>query len=491
MSRNMTYILYLYFLTKRLKNDSNGAMNINLFGITDPILIFTIILFIVLVFPAIFNKIKLPGIVGLIVAGIIIGPNTFGILENGDAINLISKVGILYIMFLAGLEVDIFQIKKNIPSSITFGLLTFFIPLIMGTLVGLFVLKLSVASSILLAGMFSTHTLLSYSIVSKLGLVNNSGATAAIGGTIITDTLAMLVLAIITAPSNEKNDILFWIKFFLFLAIYTLAVISLVPLIGRWFFKTLAKNETVEYIFVLFIVLTCSCLAPLAGLEPIIGAFLAGLILNSLIPKKSALMNRIDFIGNSLFIPIFLISVGMLVDLKILFANPKTWLVSLTMIIVALTSKFLAAFFSGKILKWSKNEIGLVYGMSVNHVAATLAVVLIGYDFGFFDDSILAGTIIIITITCFIGPIITEYFGKKIVLSEDRPIEERNEQNLRILVPIYNKNHIKDLMELSFILSKNYSTESIYPINIVMDDFNVEIKIWSLRNFSPSPSLSL
>ncbi|OQB69114.1 MAG: Glutathione-regulated potassium-efflux system protein KefC [Spirochaetes bacterium ADurb.Bin133] len=477
MSRNMTYILYLYFLTKRLKNDSNGAMNINLFGITDPILIFTIILFIVLVFPAIFNKIKLPGIVGLIVAGIIIGPNTFGILENGDAINLISKVGILYIMFLAGLEVDIFQIKKNIPSSITFGLLTFFIPLIMGTLVGLFVLKLSVASSILLAGMFSTHTLLSYSIVSKLGLVNNSGATAAIGGTIITDTLAMLVLAIITAPSNEKNDILFWIKFFLFLAIYTLAVISLVPLIGRWFFKTLAKNETVEYIFVLFIVLTCSCLAPLAGLEPIIGAFLAGLILNSLIPKKSALMNRIDFIGNSLFIPIFLISVGMLVDLKILFANPKTWLVSLTMIIVALTSKFLAAFFSGKILKWSKNEIGLVYGMSVNHVAATLAVVLIGYDFGFFDDSILAGTIIIITITCFIGPIITEYFGKKIVLSEDRPIEERNEQNLRILVPIYNKNHIKDLMELSFILSKNYSTESIYPINIVMDDFNVENKI--------------
>lgn len=452
-------------------------MNLNLFKITDPILIFSIILFIILVFPTIFNKIKLPGIVGLIVAGIIIGPNSFGILENGDAINLISKVGILYIMFLAGLEVDIFQIKKNISNSVTFGLLTFFIPLIIGTLAAYFILKMNIFSSILLASMFSSHTLLTFPIISKLGLAKKSSVAAGIGGTIITDTLAMLTLAIITGTARGESGVIFWVKFSVFLILYAIASLFLVPAIGKWFFKAHAKNEIIEYIFVLFIVLTCGYFAHIAGLESIIGAFLAGLILNSLIPKRSALMNRIEFIGNSLFIPIFLISVGMLVNVKILFVDPKTWIVSLVMIVVALISKILAAIFSGKLLKWTINDIGLIFGMTVNQAAATLAAVLVGRQLNFFDESVLSGTIMMIAVTCFVGPIITEYFGKKAVLSEDKPFEERGGQNLRILVPIYNKNHIKDLMELSFILSKKYSTESIYPINIVMDEFNVEKKI--------------
>jgi len=452
-------------------------MNINLFRITDPILIFTIILFIILVFPTIFNKIKLPGIVGLIIAGIIIGPNTFGILENADAISLISKVGILYIMFLAGLEVDVFQIKKNISSSVTFGLMTFFVPLVIGTFSAFFILKMNIFSSILLASMFSSHTLLTFPIVSKLGLVKKSSVAAGIGGTIVTDTLAMLTLAIIAGVARGESGVFFWIKFSTFLILYAVASLFIIPAIGKWFFKAHAKNEIIEYVFVLFIVLICGYFAHIAGLETIIGAFLAGLILNSLIPKRSALMNRIEFIGNSLFIPIFLISVGMLVNVKILFIDPKTWLVSSVMIIVALISKFLAAFFSGKILKWTKNDIGLVFGMSVNQAAATLAAVLVGRQLNFFDESVLSGTILMIAATCFIGPIITEYFGKKSVLSEDKLFEERGEQNLRILVPIYNKNHIKDLMELSFILSKKYSTESIYPINIVMDELNVEKKI--------------
>ncbi len=221
-------------------------------------------------------------------------------------------------------------------------------------------------------------------------------------------------------------------------------------------------------------VLFCSYLAHLAGLEPIIGAFLAGFIFNSLIPQKSVLMNRIDFIGNSIFIPIFLISVGMLVDVKMLFSDSKTWIVSGCMITVALISKLAAALITKRILKWGKYEAGLSYGLSVNQAAATLASVLVGYSLKFFDDSILTGTIMMITVTCFVGPIITDFFAKKIVLSQENGDLDSVKTNLRIMTPINNRNNVKELMELAFILHKKYSTDAIYPTNIVMDSFEVE-----------------
>nr|HPO50096.1 cation:proton antiporter [Spirochaetota bacterium] len=224
----------------------------------------------------------------------------------------------------------------------------------------------------------------------------------------------------------------------------------------------------------LFMVLFCSYLAHLAGLEPIIGAFLAGFIFNSLIPQKSVLMNRIDFIGNSIFIPIFLISVGMLVDVKMLFSDSKTWIVSGCMITVALISKLAAALITKRILKWGKYEAGLSYGLSVNQAAATLASVLVGYSLKFFDDSILTGTIMMITVTCFVGPIITDFFAKKIVLSQENGDLDSVKTNLRIMTPINNRNNVKELMELAFILHKKYSTDAIYPTNIVMDSFEVE-----------------
>ena len=322
----------------------------------DPIFLFSVLLFIILVFPVLFGKFKLPSLIGLIVAGIIVGPNAFGVVEKTLAIDILSKIGLLYIMFLAGLEIDLFQIKNKINDTIVFGIATFLIPLVMGILVGFYILKLNMVTSVLLASMFSSHTLLTYPIVSKLGLVKNNGVISTIGGTIITNVLALLILAVIAGSAKNSSGIVYWIKFISLLAGYTLVVIFLIPKIGKMFFKTRKKDDSLEFIFVLFMVLLCSYLAYLSGLEPIIGAFLAGFIFNPLIPQNSVLMNRINFIGNSLFIPIFLISVGMLVDIKVLFSDVKTWIVSISMVAVAIVSKLLASFISQKILKWKKFE---------------------------------------------------------------------------------------------------------------------------------------
>lgn len=443
----------------------------------DPIFLFSVLLFIILVFPVLFGKFKLPSLIGLIVAGIIVGPNAFGVVEKTLAIDILSKIGLLYIMFLAGLEIDLFQIKNKINDTIVFGIATFLIPLVMGILVGFYILKLNMVTSVLLASMFSSHTLLTYPIVSKLGLVKNNGVISTIGGTIITNVLALLILAVIAGSAKNSSGIVYWIKFISLLAGYTLVVIFLIPKIGKMFFKTRKKDDSLEFIFVLFMVLLCSYLAYLSGLEPIIGAFLAGFIFNPLIPQNSVLMNRINFIGNSLFIPIFLISVGMLVDIKVLFSDVKTWIVSISMVAVAIVSKLLASFISQKILKWKKFESGISFGMSVNQAAATLAAVLVGYELKFFDESILTGTIMMISVTCFLGPIITDYYGKKLALSQESQNQEDVLKNLRIFVPLHNKNNIKDLMELAFVLYKKYSTESIYPANVVLDSFDTEERL--------------
>jgi len=443
----------------------------------DPVFFFTVLLLIIFIFPSLFSRIKLPYIIGLIIAGIIIGPNALGIIEKNSAMQLFSKIGLLYIMFLAGLEIELIQIKRNFNNTLFFGLITFFIPLIIGTIVAYFVLKMNLVPSILLASMFSSHTLITYPIVSKLRILKNKAVTSAIGGTIITDILALFVLALITGTAGEHSGYFFWIKFFIFLILYILAIIFIMPRITRLFFKIHAKTNIQEYLFVLLLVFVCGYLAHFAGLEPIIGAFLAGLILNSYIPKNSILMNRIHFVGEALFIPVFLISVGMLIDFRILLTNKLAWLVSGCMIIVAVLSKLLASVISGFFLKWKKEETGLVFGMSVNQAAATLAAVLVGYDLKIFDEAILTGTIMMISITCFIGPFITEYFGKKVEIKEKKDELEESKNKLRILVPIRNKDNIKHLMDLSFALYKKFSSDTIFPLNIVIDDLNIENKI--------------
>ena len=282
------------------------------FPLEDPVQVFTVILLIIL-FGPLLSRLRIPGVVGLILAGALVGPHGLHVLEQTET-TLFGTVGLLYIMFIAGLEIDLADFHKNRKRSLVFGAITFAIPLLIGTVVGYYFLEYPLRSSVLLASMFATHTLISYPIASRLGIVRNEAVTITVGGTMITDTAALLILVMITASVSGELNALFWGRMLVSIGLFTTIVLGGFPIVGRWFFRHAEQDGVVQYIFVLTMVFLAAFLAELAGLEPIIGAFLAGLALNRLVPHTSALMSRIEFIGNALFIPFFLIKVGMLVD---------------------------------------------------------------------------------------------------------------------------------------------------------------------------------
>lgn len=447
--------------------------------IHDPVLIFAIVMLIVLLAPLLAQKMKMPGIVGLLFMGVIIGPHVLGLLERDKTIELLGTVGLLYIMFIAGLEIDIGQVKKNRNYSISFGLITFTIPLLIGTASGYYILNMSVMSSILLASMFSSHTLISYPIISKMALTKQKAVTTTIGGTIITDTLAMLILAIVVGANNGELNLLFLIKLFGLIALYAVATIFLLPKIASWFFKHFSSERGIEdYVFVIAALFVCSYFSILAGLEPIIGAFLTGLTLNNLIPEKSLLMNRINFVGNSLFIPFFLISVGMIVHPQLIFSDFETIIFSVVITSLLIFGKWFAAYLTSKVLKFNNNEKNLIFGLSVSHAAATLAVVLVGYRVGLFNDSILTGTITIIIVTCFISPLVTSSAAKKILItSADETDFQPSGLLNRILIPLKNPATLNNLIEFAILAHPQKSRDALYPLNIVMEGKNIEDQI--------------
>jgi Kef-type K+ transport system membrane component KefB/nucleotide-binding universal stress UspA family protein len=345
----------------------------------NPVLLFSLILFIILFAPLILNKLKIPHLIGLIIAGAIIGPNGLNLMLRDSSIVLYGTVGLLYIMFLAGLEIDMADFKKNSKKSLVFGLLTFSIPMTLGTLISKYFLEFSWMTSVLLASMFASHTLIAYPIVSKLGVAKNRAVNITVGGTVITDTLALLVLAAIAGMATGDADTAFWVRISISVIIFGLIVMFIFPIIARWFFKKFDDNIS-QYIFVLAMVFLGAFLAEAAGIEAIIGAFLVGLALNRLIPHTSPLMNRVEFVGNALFIPFFLIGVGMLIDYRVFFKDLETIKVAATMIVVATLAKFLAAWITQKIYGFNRNERRLIFGLSNAQAAATLAAVLVGFN---------------------------------------------------------------------------------------------------------------
>ncbi|TVQ24859.1 MAG: cation:proton antiporter, partial [Spirochaetaceae bacterium] len=441
---------------------------------TDPVLVFATVMLLILVAPALARKARLPEIIGLIVAGMVVGPYGFGLLARDQSIELLGKVGLLYIMFLAGLEIDLNEVRRNRSHTLIFGMITFTIPLTMGTALGYWVFGMTVPVAILLASMFSSHTLVTFPAVGKLGLTKARSVTTAVGGTIITDTLALLVLAVIVSSSRGDLDPLFWIRLFSLMIVYMLATLFLIPRIGRWFFRRLGTDENVEFVFVMTLTFVTGFLAHLAGLEPIIGAFLAGLTLNSLIPEKSRLMGRIHFSGDAIFIPFFLISVGMLVNLRLLIADVDVWIVIGGMVSIALLSKWMAAHVSGWILKYRRSESRLVYGLSVNQAAATLAAVLIGYDIGLFDDAVITGTIMMIAVTCLAGSVITQRAGRALALEVEHADFDSSTAPNRILVPLSARQGAKELLDVAILLRSPGDHEPLYPLRVVSDGPGVE-----------------
>src|SRR5699024_5133912 len=289
----------------------------------NPVLIFSLILFIILLAPILLKKIKIPGIIGLIIAGIVIGPEGFNVLES-DKIEIFSTIGLLYIMFIAGLELDMNQFKAHKNKSLVFGFFTFAIPMAIGYPVYYYILgqwdeHISQEAALLTASMFATHTLVSYPIVSKLGLAKNVATSITVGATILTDTAVLILLAVILGSHSGGLSQEFWIQLAIGIVLFSACMFLVIPRITTWFFRKFSSEQHSHYVFVLAVVFLAAFLSEIAGLEAIIGAFFAGLALNKLIPDSSALLQRIDFIGNSLFIPFFFISVGMIVDVSVIF----------------------------------------------------------------------------------------------------------------------------------------------------------------------------
>ncbi|TVQ11372.1 MAG: cation:proton antiporter [Balneolaceae bacterium] len=448
---------------------------------SDPVLIFACLMLIILLVPILFSRIRIPGIIGLIVAGILVGPSVAGILERDSTIILLGTVGLLYLMFMAGLEIDLKRFFRYKGHSLVFGAYTFFIPQVVGAVLTVYILGFEWLPAILLASMFASHTLVAFPIASKLGITKNTAVTTAIGGTIITDTAALLVLAVVLAMGEGNVTTSFWVNLAISLTVFSLFVFMVIPKIARWFFQNVSEESYLEFVFVLAIAYLISFLSEIAGVEAIIGAFMAGLALNRLIPENGTLMNRIHFVGNSMFIPFFLLSVGMIVDIRVFVAGLDAWIVAIFMVTVAICAKFLAALLTQKTLNYSYNEMMSMFGLSVAQAAATLAVVLIAFDYGIFGDfgdAVLNGSILMILVTCIVSPVVTMKYGKKLALAEQDKPYDPSEAPQRILVPLANPETSQALMDIAFLVRDKNSNEPLYPLTVtrgVSNDIGAEV----------------
>ncbi len=449
--------------------------------LTNPVFKFLVILIIILGAPILLNRIRIPHILGLIIAGAIIGPNGFNLLLRDSSIILSGTAGLLYIMFLAGLEIDLADFKKNSGKSLLFGFYTFCIPMVLGIVSGIYLLNFSMLTSVLLASMFASHTLIAYPILSKLGVTKNRAVNIAVGGTMITDTLALLVLAVIVGLAHGDVTSAFWTKLSVSIVLFGLIVMLLFPIIGRWFLKKYDDSVS-QYVFVLVMVFFGAVLAEAAGIEAIIGAFLTGLALNRLIPSTSSLMNRMEFVGNAVFIPFFLIGVGMLIDLRAFFKDFETIKVAVVMTVVATVAKFIAAWLTQKSLRFTIDERRLIFGLSNAQAAATLAAVLVGYNvilghsvdgapIRLLNESVLNGTIIMILVTCTIASFVAQKGGKNISLSESTVAGDDDADDLeRILIPVSNPDSIEELINLSSIIKSKSNKNGLFALNVLNDD---------------------
>jgi len=459
----------------------------------NPVLVFSLLLFIILLSPILLRKIRIPAIIGLIISGVIIGPKGLGLigekaLESEGSIKLFSTIGLLYIMFMAGLELDLNEFKRYIKKSLTFGAFTFFVPIIMGFPLCYYVLGLSETASWLTASMFATHTLVAYPIMSKYGLTKHTSVAIAVGGTILTDTAVLIILAVISSSTQGNLDASFWLRLLTSLSIFSLIMFFIVPRLARWFFSKLDSEKSSQYIFVLSIVFFAAFLAEVAGVESIIGAFVAGLVLNRLIPHNSILMNRIDFFGNSLFIPFFLIFVGMVVDYRAFFQGSWPLIIAGVLTAFALFSKWLAAFFTQLVFKMTGTERQVIFGLSASHAAATLAIIMVGYkiiinqpeiDAGaqigqvvepvrLLNDNVLNGTVLLILITCMVASFVTENAGKKLLIlkaeNEDSDSDETKLRNKHLMVAMNELRGNEHLLDFSLMIS---DPKVINPVSVV------------------------
>ena len=444
--------------------------------ITDPTWIFFLVLMIILFAPIILGRLRIPHIIGMILAGVVIGKYGFNILERDSSFELFGKVGIYYIMFLAGLEMDLENLKKNMGRAFVFGLLTFAIPFAVGMWVGMSLFRFSVGASLLLSSIFASHTLVAYPIVGRYGLSRHASVSISIGGTMFALTVSLFVLAGISGIYKGELDSGSWMLFVLKCVAYCVFVFWIFPRFARWFFRKYEDN-VMQYIFVLALVFLSAALAELAGMEGIFGAFLAGLVLNRLIPHVSPLMNRTEFVGNALFIPYFLIGVGMLINLGTLFSGGETLKVVLVMVVIATVTKWIAAWLTQKIYRMSKASRQMLFGLSNAHAAGALAMVMVGTKIEIapgeylMNEGMLNGVVIMILFSCIISSMVTEHAARTMALAEENGEMDmsRGKEDERMMVSIANPETVEPLVNMALLMRNPKSKKELLAVTVEVE----------------------
>lgn len=441
--------------------------------VTEPVQIFFIVLAIILFAPLLLNKLKIPHIIGMIVAGVVIGPYGFDVLDRDTSFNIFGQVGLLYLMFLAGLEIDMYHLRLNLRRGMLFGVLTLFIPLVMGVLTSVYMLGVDWDTACLLGAMYASHTLLAYPVAARFGLTKAAPVLIAIVGTIIAVVGALLVLAGAVSVRQEgyfnvSAIILLIVK----LGIWVGLLLYSYPRLARYFFKKFSDKVT-QYVFVLVLVMFAACSAQFIGLEPVLGAFFAGLLLNRYIPFSSPLMSSIEFVGNALFIPYFLISVGMMINVRV-FGDMSTLRMAVIMLGVALASKWLPAWIAQKAYGFDSDSRKVMFGLTAAHTAVALAVVSVGYSMNMFDESILNSTIAVILITCGIAPLIMTGASARLSVgmleSDPMNVGGKFTRNNNTLIGVANPVTTPALVELAVLMRNTRGGHNFYALHVRNDN---------------------
>lgn len=449
------------------------------FPITDPTLIFFVVLLMILLSPIIMGRLRIPHIIGMVLAGVLVGKYGLNILERDASFELFGRVGLYYIMFLAGLEMDMEGLKKNRNRVMIFGMLTFLVPFAMTYFMGVSLLGYIPLASLLLAAIMASNTLIAYPIVGRYGLTRHTSSTLSVGSSMMALFMALIVMASIVNSFHGNGGILFWLLFILKFVAYCVGLIMVIPRVTRWFLRRYS-DAVMQFIFILAVVFLSAALSDAVGLEGIFGAFMSGLILNRFVPKVSPLMNRIEFTGNALFIPYFLIGVGMLINVRLLFAGSKILWVVFCIVFFGTLGKAVAAYLAARIFRMSWLAGHMMFGLTSAHAAGAIAMVMVGrrlevapgqYLFG---DEVLNGIVIMILFTCVISTVITERAAQRLRL------QEKEDQNMmknlddeKILIPVKYPEYSDNLVTMATLMRNPRLKRELVALNVVYDDVNM------------------
>lgn len=449
------------------------------FPITDPTLIFFVVLLMILLSPIIMGRLRIPHIIGMVLAGVLVGKYGLNILGRDASFELFGRVGLYYIMFLAGLEMDMEGLKKNRNRVMIFGMLTFLVPFAMTYFMGVSLLGYIPLASLLLAAIMASNTLIAYPIVGRYGLTRHTSSTLSVGSSMMALFVALIVMASIVNSFHGNGGILFWLLFILKFVAYCVGLIMVIPRVTRWFLRRYS-DAVMQFIFILAVVFLSAALSDAVGLEGIFGAFMSGLILNRFVPKVSPLMNRIEFTGNALFIPYFLIGVGMLINVRLLFAGSKILWVVFCIVFFGTLGKAVAAYLAARIFRMSWLAGHMMFGLTSAHAAGAIAMVMVGrrlevapgqYLFG---DEVLNGIVIMILFTCVISTVITERAAQRLRL------QEKEDQNMmknlddeKILIPVKYPEYSDNLITMATLMRNPRLKRELVALNVVYDDVNM------------------